>query len=163
MYAGNIADLINVELHASGSYGTPVYTVEGVELLQDGTASFDIPADYSSDYYITIKHRNHLETVSANTVSFANLEVSYNFTTAATQAYGSNMKELESGVYGIWAGDVNQDGFININDSGPTINAVRSGDKGYVATDINGDGYVNINDSGPVINNVRAGKQKETP
>lgn len=162
-YPGTVADLITVELHDPADYSNIVYTINDVELNQDGTASFELSELYMDTYYLTIKNRNHLETVSANPVDCGNGNTTYDFTISAGQAYESNMLDLGGGNYGFYAGDVNQDGFININDSGPTINAVRNGDKGYVATDINGDGYVNINDSGPVINNVRAGKQKETP
>jgi len=161
-FPGTVVDTLTVELHASGSYGTPVYTIKGVELNQNGTVVFSIPGEYSASYYITVKHRNHLATVS-QLKSFASTAVTYDFTSAATQAYGSNMKALSGGKYGVYAGDLNGDGFVDINDSGPTIISVRSGSVGYLLTDINGDGYVDINDSGPVIINVRKGISAQTP
>lgn len=169
MYDGNIADLIDVELHASGNYGTPVYTAENVELMQDGTASFDIPADYSGEYYVTVKHRNHLETVSANPVSFANLEVSYDFTSAETQAYGNAIQnelmiELEPGRWGIWAGDVFVDREVNFFDISSVLDVLRSeNNNGYIVTDINGDGSVNFFDLSKAIDNQRLGVSSTTP
>jgi len=163
MYEGTIADLITVELHEAGSYGTPVYTIQDVELQQDGMAAFDIPADYSGSYYITVKHRNHLETVSANPVSFANFEVSYNFSTAAGQAYGNNMRQLSEGKYGIYGGDVNGDGFVDGQDVTPTVLSLRNFSVGYLPEDINGDGEIDGLDLTPLIVNLRALVQISIP
>ena len=162
-FPGTIADKITVELHDPNNYGTPVHVSEDIDLNQDGTASFFIEEAISGDYYLTVRHRNHLETVSAVPLDFDQAEVNYDFTTSADQAFGSNQKQIASGVYGIFAGDINQDGEIDINDSGPVIISVRAGDKGYIVTNITGDGEVDIGDSGPVIVNVRAGIGKITP
>jgi hypothetical protein len=109
-----------------------------------------IPSDFISSYYITVKHRNHLETVSKTAQSFASTKVVYNFKSTATQAYGDNQKLLSAGVYGIYGGDVNQNGFIDINDAGIMNPGILVGDQGYLVTDVNGDGFVDINDAGTV-------------
>ncbi len=163
MYGGLIADLIDVEIHSATNYGTLIYTAEDVELMQDGTASFEIPAEYNDEYSITIKHRNHLETVNAAPVSFKTPEVIYDFTTAATQAYGSNMKELESGVFGLYGGDVNQDGYINVSDREMVQTKVLEIAKGYVSEDVNGDGYINVSDREIVQSSVLNIIQKQIP
>jgi hypothetical protein len=157
-----IAERITVELHTPGQYGQvgSTYAINNVILLEDGYIIVDLPT--TGQYYLTIRTRNHLETVSAVPVDLSTTS-SYNFTTSASQAFNNNQAHLGGGVYGIYAGDVNQDGIININDSGPTINSVRSVDVGYVLYDITGDGYVNINDLGPIINNVRAVITAQTP
>ncbi len=162
-FPGTVADTISVELHSSTSYGTTVCKIYGVQLNQNGTASFSIPSEYSSSYYITVKHRNHIATVSGTAQSFASTQINFSYTTGAANAFGSNLMQVASGVYGIYLGDVNHDGSVDINDSGPVIIAVRSGSVGYILTDINGDGYVDINDSGPVINNVRNGIASQLP
>jgi len=162
-FPGTVADQIGIELHNAADYNTIEYSVSEVNLNQDGTTSLTIPGNFNGEYYITITNRNHIETVSALPVDFGEASINYNFTGLAQNAYGNNQKELETGVFGFFAGDVNQDGYVDINDSGPTINGVRAGDVGYLPTDINGDGFVDINDSGPVITNVRLGIQKRTP
>ncbi|HPE58394.1 MAG TPA: cohesin domain-containing protein [Bacteroidales bacterium] len=162
-FPGTVADTITVELHSSSSYGTIVHTIYGVELNQDGTASFSIPSEFSSSYYITVKHRNHITTVSGSGLSFASTQVNYSYTAGVGSAFGGNLKQLASGVFGIYLGDINHDGSVDINDSGPVIIAVGSGSVGYILSDINGDGYVDINDSGPVINNVRNGIASQLP
>jgi len=160
-WPGSQADVITIELHETTNYGSPAHTFSDVALAQDGTAEINTD-NISGSYYLTVKHRNHIETVSADPIDFSNTG-SYDFSTSASQAFGNNQKELESGVYGIYAGDVNQDGSINIDDSGTAITDVRNGLQGYVPCDITGNGSVNIDDSGTVITNVRNGISKKTP
>jgi hypothetical protein len=156
-FTGTIADQITVELHNTANYTTTVHTEATVNLNTDGTASVTIPSTFSGSYYVTIKQRNHIETVSASPVSFASFTVPYDFTTAANKAYGSNMKLVKTGVWGLFAGDIDQDANININDGGPINTGIKVGTQGYLAIDINGDGVVNINDVGPVNISIKSG------
>jgi hypothetical protein len=87
----------------------------------------------------------------------------YDFTISADKAFGNNQKQLAAGIFGFYAGDVNQDGLININDAGPVNTGIRSAATGYLTIDINGDGLININDSGPVNTNIRSVVQSITP
>ena len=48
-------------------------------------------------------------------VQFTAGNLFYDFTTAQNKAYGNNLK-LVNGKWCIYSGDVNQDGFIDIND-----------------------------------------------
>jgi hypothetical protein len=162
-WPGTVADVITVELHDAANYSNIVTTITDVELNQDGSASFELSELYTGTYYITIKNRNHIETVSKNSISFSSGNISYDFTTAATQAYGDNQTELETGVFGIYAGEINHDGFININDAGIVNASVLNGDIGYFVTDINGNGEVNINDAGIVNVNVLNGIEVSKP
>ncbi len=162
-FAGTIADQITVELHNTANYATTMHTEATVNLNTDGTAGVTIPSTFSGSYYVTVKHRNHIETVSASPVSFASFSVPYDFTTAANKAYGSNMKLVKTGVWGLYAGDIDQDGYTNINDAGPINTGIRSGNQGYQIVDINGDAIVNINDSGPVNTNILSGTQAYKP
>jgi len=82
----------------------------------DGTSpvSFFIKA---GDYYIVIRHRNHLSIMSANPISLSESSDLYDFTIAQSMAYGTNpMKELEAGVFGMLAGDGNSDGGVDALD-----------------------------------------------
>ncbi len=162
-FPGTIADMITIELHDPNNYGTSVHVTEDIDLNQDGTASFFIEEAVSGDYYLTVRHRNHLETVSASTLNFDQDEVSYDFTTSAGQAFGDNMLEVSADVWAIYAGDINQDGFIDGLDLTPTILMGRIGAKGYMVEDINGDGSVDGLDLTPIILNGRSGIQRQTP
>ena len=73
--------------------------------------------DGSGDYFIVIKHRNHLPIMSAAAVSLSKTPSLYDFTTAQSQAYGTDpLTMLESGVYGAPAGDANGNGVVNSQD-----------------------------------------------
>jgi hypothetical protein len=158
-FPATIADRITIELHEPGNYGTPVATTTA-NLLQDGTAVAYLPE--SGSYYLTIKHRNHLETVSAATIDFATA-TSYNFTTAASQAYGNNMLELETGVFGVYGGDVDQDGILTVIDLSASTDDVRAGQTGYLITDINGDALITVIDLAMITDNIRDGINGQTP
>jgi hypothetical protein len=81
----------------------------------------------------------------------------------AEKAYGDNMKEVDSGELVIFAGDVNQDGYIDINDAGPVSTGILQGLQGYLVIDVNGDGYIDINDAGMLNANILEGIEKITP
>ena len=72
---------------------------------------------------------------------------SYDFTTALTQAYGSGIgyKQIETGVYGMVAGDINNDGNVFVTDY--NIWAVDFGlTHTYSNSDLTQDGNVFVTD-----------------
>jgi PKD repeat protein len=144
-FPGAVADQVTVELHNS----TSPYALAGgpyiVDVNTDGTASLTVPASLGASYYIVVKHRNSLETWNGSPVSFGAASMSYNFSSAAEQAFGSNLK-LVSGKYVIFGGDVNQDGILDAADMTPMDNDASNFVNGYIATDANGDGIVNAGD-----------------
>ncbi|MDR3705750.1 MAG: SBBP repeat-containing protein [Paludibacteraceae bacterium] len=152
-------DTVIVELHSSSSYSNIVYSLHNVYIGQDGNIHsssltyLEIPSNYNGSYYITVKTRNHLATTSASAVSFAGNSISYDFTTAASMAYGSNMKLLATGVYGFYAGDVNQDGIINASDGAAIQTLSDNFINGYYPEDVDGDGSINSTDGHFVDNN----------
>jgi hypothetical protein len=146
-WGASIADKITIELHASGSYSSLLYSVSNVDLHTDGTASITLPSSYSGSYYITIRHRNSIETVSSNPVSFAGSTIVYNFD-AASKVYGSNIKQKPDGRWVIFGGDANQDGLIDSSDMILIDNDASVFAVGYIVSDINGDGLI---DSGDMI------------
>lgn len=72
-------------------------------------------------------------------------------------AFGDNQMQVEPGVFAIYAGDVNQDGFLGVDDVTLVDNDNLAGVIGYVATDINGDGFLGVDDVTIVDNNNLAG------
>lgn len=153
-FPGNTADKINVELHAQSPYSSIIYTVSGVNLATTGQAIVAIPEIKAGTYYVTIKHRNSIETVSAVPVSFLGGTISYNFTDQASKAYGNNQKLLFPGVYGIYTGDINGDGIVNASDLNSIYNDASAFIKGYVGTDLNADGIIDALDLIPADNNA---------
>jgi hypothetical protein len=150
----NEVDTITVQLRDSATGANVVASASGV-IMTDGTISLSLPASVvGNSYYIVVNHRNTVQTWSAAAVTFG-ATTSYDFTTAASQAFGDNMIEVETGVFAMYTGDINQDEFIDPFDypSFELDNVTFAG--GYLATDLNGDGFVDPFDY-PVfeLNNV---------
>ena len=161
-FPGNTADQVIVELHDAASYSNIVYSIANVDLSISGTASVIIPVAYNASYYVTVRHRNSIETTTAAPVTMNGGTVTYNFTTAANKAYGSNMAGV-GGVYLIYAGDNNQDGASDALDMIQVGNASAAGLTGYTVTDLNGDGIVNNTDLVILQNNASSFIRKRTP
>lgn len=147
-FPGNTADQVTLELHdaAPGNYSTVHYSTGLVNLSTSGLVTVSVPSGFSGSYYLTVHHRNSLETVSALPVSFNGNSITYDFTDQPNKAYGSNLKYSEEGKYLLYAGDVNQDGLV---DSGDMISLDNDGSSfvsGYVSSDLNGDGLVDSSD-----------------
>ena len=153
-FTGTTADQITLELHSAvaGQYAPVVYSVANVNLSTSGLATIVIPAAYNGTYYLTIKNRNSIATVSAIPVSFAGGVVDYDFSTASSKAFGSNMKNV-GGVSVIWGGDVNGDDIVDTSDMIMVDNGSTSILFGYNPADINGDGIVDTSDMIIVDNN----------
>ena len=150
-----IADRIIVELHQSGSYSIIVYSVTNVELSLNGTATLTIPAEYSGNYYITVRHRNSIETTTSSPVSFAGISISHSFAMTAN-VFGGNLKPSGDGHYLIYGADVNQDGIVDTGDMNDVDNGSASIMIGYNVPDANGDGLVDTSDMNMVDNNSAA-------
>jgi hypothetical protein len=146
-----IADTITIILHDKNNFDS-VYAVRGT-ISTTGLASLSLPSIYIGNaYYIAVKHRNSLETWTADTVVITST-TNYDFSDDAQKAYGSNLIDLGSGVFGIYAGDINQDGFIDGNDFTDVDNDNSIFASGYLITDTNGDGFVDGNDFTSIDNN----------
>jgi hypothetical protein len=144
-WPASVADHITVELHNADNYSIIDYTVSNIPLNTDGTATVTIPGAYSGNYYITIKHRNSIETTTATAKSFSGSTIAQSFTTPA-QVFGGNLQAKGGGIYAIYGGDVNQDGYVDSGDQSDVETASSNFIGGYVITDINGDGYVDSSD-----------------
>ncbi|MBK7029746.1 MAG: PKD domain-containing protein [Bacteroidales bacterium] len=162
-FPGTIADQIIVELHSTTA---PYDLVAGpftVNINTDGTASATLPTSLNSSYYVVIKHRNSIETWSSAGVSFGGAgAVSYNFTSAASQAFNNNMKQVGS-VWVIYGGDASQDGLVDGSDMALIDNASTLVLSGYNPEDVNGDGIVDGSDMANIDNNSTLVIQVQKP
>jgi endonuclease G len=156
-----VPDTVTVELHDATSF---TWVDQDKELLStSGTGTFTFNnVTNSTNYYIAVKHRNSIETWSASPHSFNSYALSYDFTTAAAQAYGSNMV-LVGSKYCIYSGDINQDGFVNFSDYNLVNNDCYNLVSGYVITDLTGDLYTNFSDYNIVNNNSYGLVSKNVP
>ncbi|KAF0198738.1 MAG: hypothetical protein FD166_990 [Bacteroidetes bacterium] len=151
-YGPGIADHITVQLHNDADYGIIEQSYPDVELGTDGIATVTVSSLLSGSYYLSIVHRNSIETTSALPVSFAAQSITYNFDNPAS-AFGNNLVQMIDGWYAIFGGDVNQDGFVDTGDVTPLDNDQFNFTMGYVPTDVNGDGSVDTGDITIVDNN----------
>ncbi len=107
---------------------------------------------FSEGAFVIIWHRNHLSIMSSVPVSGFGGSYTYNFTTGAGKVAGgvAGYVELESGVWGMAAGDLNADKIININDKvlGWETDAAS---QGYSGADANLDIQVNNPDKNELI------------
>jgi plastocyanin len=117
-----------------------------VKLSTTGTGTLVFSNAQSGSYYISVRHRNSIDTWSMNPVAFTSGgTVNYDFTNSSNQAYGSNLT-LKSGKYTFYSGDVNQDGSINLTDVLQVYNEATLFAAGYVVTDVNGDNITDLAD-----------------
>lgn len=166
-----IVDWIYIELRDKSDISSVVSTRsallqrDGDVVDTDGTSpvTFNESAD---DYYVGVRHRNHLGTVSASPVSI-NTSGSIDFTTSASSSYGTDAKKSDAGVFLLWMGNALNDnelkyiGSSNDRDAmllrigGSVPNASVSG---YYPEDCNMDGTVKYlgagNDRDPLLINI---------
>jgi PKD repeat protein len=154
-FGPGIADQISIRLYDVNDLTQPAFSSQAVDLQTDGNATIgDLPFSLHGEYYIVIRHRNSIETWSAQPVIFSGAgPIEYDFTVSANKAYGNNQKSLGSNKFAVYAGDINQDGVIDGSDMSQTDNAVSQFLSGYLQEDINGDGIIDGSDMSIIDNN----------
>ncbi len=119
--------------------------------------SFFHNASIAGSYYVVLKHRNSIETWSSQPKQlFTDVIPQYAFKDSASKAYGNNQKLLTTTpypLYGIYSGDVNQDGGIDLTDITAIYNAASNFVTGYVAADVTGNNSVDLTDITIAYNN----------
>lgn len=146
-----ISDATVIQLRRSAAPFDIIKTAAGIS-----THQFIIPPIYtltanvsnllSGSYYFVIKHRNSIETWSANPVTISPSGTTYyDFTTNQSKAYGNNMK-LTGSVWSVYSGDVNQNGSIDLSDVIQIYNDASGFTAGYKVTDLDGNNIVDLSD-----------------
>ena len=161
-FGGDTADVIKVELHKASDYSSIKYTANNVGLSTSGIASINVPGTYNESYYVTIKHRNSIETTTSTPVLLSAAVVNYSFNLPA-KAYGNNLGIMEDGAAVIFGGDSNQDGIVDGGDLSDTGNLAEMGANGYLPEDFTGDGLVDGSDLSLAGNNATQGVGAITP
>ncbi len=140
--ADTLADSITVNLINPTTKQIDYSSKGVVSVFGNANILFPQPA-LGQNYYIAIKNRNSLEIWSSVIFGFNSPDTLYDFTLAATKAYGSNQILVEPGVYALHTGDLNQDGIINFNDFNIENSTLSNGYfVGYFPGDVNGDGII---------------------
>jgi hypothetical protein len=140
---------------------TSPYTLKDSSLAYlntNGTDTVSFENSVAGNYYIIIKHRNHLESWSALPVTLTlGSYVAYDFTTGANKTYGNNAK-LVGTSWVLIGGDANQDGLVFVNDYNLLI--TQFGWDGYISCDMNGDTFVDGYDLLILYSNINANKKR---
>ncbi|MEO8665314.1 MAG: PQQ-dependent sugar dehydrogenase [Ignavibacteria bacterium] len=156
----NIRDTVSVYLHSAI---LPFQIVDSARCVIDsltfnGLCFFNNAPD--GTYYITVKHRNALETWSEEGgETFVRGSInSYDFTNVITKSFQSSAK-LKGTKYCLISGDCNQNGVINAVDRATVIGQL--GSAGYLVSDLDGNGVVNAVDRAIIVSNL--GRSKISP
>ncbi|MBV6477796.1 MAG: hypothetical protein HGGPFJEG_00540 [Ignavibacteria bacterium] len=163
----NKADTVRAYVHSS----SPPYNVidSSISIVDSVTftGSFVFNNAVSGTYYISVKHRNTIETwsKSGGEPFVSGSTMNYDFTDLATKAFGSNMIQVDTSPvrFGIYSGDVNQDGLVEATDNSAIENDASMFTTGYVSTDLTGEDFVDGIDQLIADNNSANFVQKVTP
>lgn len=147
----DVVDWVLVELRNKNDFSN-IVDRKAALILTNGTVidpngisplTFQVPDD---DYYISIRHRNHLTIRSTNTISLsAGMTTFYNFSSAGN-SIGGKVIDNSPVVWGMISGDANGNGQIQNNDNEEYWEP-QNGLTGYINADYNMDGMVDNNDS----------------
>ena len=149
----DVVDWVWVQLRSTESGATEAQRSlfmkkDGNVVDTDGTTT-GIPFEVAAgEYYVIVRHRNHLGIMSATKLTFVSSGGTnvHNFTTASSQSYGTDaVKELETGVYGMYSGEGNNSGIVSIADV--TIAIDNRDAVGYEASDYNLSNIVTVADA----------------
>ncbi|MBK8550262.1 MAG: hypothetical protein IPL53_04060 [Ignavibacteria bacterium] len=147
-----VSDTINVKLRNTVSPYAVVDNSPAV-VSSSGIAVLSFSIAPAGTYYLAITHRNSIETWSSAGVVLTS--GSYNLSTASTQAYGSNLMQVDTSPlrFAVYGGDQNQDGFVNLTDVVNVYNNASGFVDGYKSTDMNGDNITDLTDVVLTYNN----------
>ena len=153
----NYVDWILVELRdnlINTKYSKPgLLTTDGKVINSDGSP-FSFPYILSGQYYVLVRHRNHLSIMSSTKVQLDDyVIINYDFTDSQSKAYGENsMADLGDGKFGMVAGDGNADGVVNVLDYSTVANSILS--LGYAQGDMDMNGVMNVLDYSFISKNI---------
>ena len=122
---------------------------------QTGSTTLHFASIPAGNYYVSLRHRNHLGVLTASPLALSNTETLVDFSLAATAVKGEQARYLANNLAMLWAGDINGNHTLTAN--GPSndvtalLSTVISGSgnnaantnyilHGYAATDLNMDG-----------------------
>jgi len=165
-----IVDWVIIELRSSTTPGTRLYSRsallqrDGDVVDMDGVSPISINLPFGQ-YYVVIKHRNHLGVMTAIPYTITSTPITIDFTTIST--YGVNAQNTIGQIKAMRCGDVNFDNLIKysgpLNDRDDILFLIggvvpTNTVSGYLNEDINLDGIVKYtgqnNDRDIILTNI---------
>jgi len=166
----DIVDWVLVELRTDTAATTTVarraafLKSDGSIVDLDGSSRVRFEGITPGNYYVVVRHRNHLAIMTASAIPLSSNSTSYDFTTSELQTYGTSaMKVLSAGIYGMHSGDGNQDGLVTSTDFNIFNPEFTSAASGYKYSDWNLDGLVTSTDFNFFNPNFTTAKQTFVP
>jgi len=154
----NVSDTVTIYLHSNSSPFNVIDSSTALINYLNFEGTFYFPNTPSGVYYLRVRHRNTLETWSkaGGMVFTVNTVMTYDFSNASTSAFGSNLILVDNSPlrYGIYSGDINEDGTIDATDVSTIDNDAANFVGGYVVTDLTGDDFVDGTDFAIADNNA---------
>jgi photosystem II stability/assembly factor-like uncharacterized protein len=157
-----IVDWVFVELRDKNNAATKLFTrsallqADGDVVDLDGVSPVHFANASAGDYYVVLRHRNHLGVMTANVKTLNENATSVDFSQSTFLTYGTNaQKTLTATVSGLWAGNTNSNDNVKYNGTandralilsklgGITTDILD----GYFSEDLNLDGTVKYNGS----------------
>jgi len=156
-----LVDWVLVELRDANNLSTIVasqaalLTTSGNVVDVMGNTGLSFPTiSNNTNCYVVVRHRNHLDVIGTSSVLMANNNSSsYDFTSAASQAEGTDqLVALSGGVYALRAGDFDANGALTVIDF--NLYTTQIADLNiYETGDANLDGSVTVTDFNLYVTN----------
>lgn len=152
-YHRDIVDWIIIELRDIKNMNTSIDTIaaflrsDGKVISITGDSVITLNTNILPDnYYIVIRHRNHLSVMSALPIFLSSNSYLYDFSECLEQFYGYDAAVLSNGKFGMYPCDADFNGIINVQDYQLyKYNSVIA-NTGYLMTDFNLDGNLTGSD-----------------
>ena len=167
-----IVDWVILELRNSANSAQVVATRsaliqrDGDVVDMDGTSAVSF-AVTAGNYYVAVRHRNHLGAMVASTVALSSTAATVNFTLPGTVTYGTAAQKQIGAIMALWSGNALWDNTLRYtntaNDRDPILFLIGGSVPtnvvtGYHQEDVNLDGVVKytggLNDRDPILQNI---------
>ena len=160
-----ITDWVLVELRSTAD-GSAIISrsallrKDGKIVDDDGTTEYITMNVNPGDYFIAVRHRNHLAVMSDEVHALATESSTlYDFTADASIAYdkyyGGDAAILETNgttIYGMYGGETNDTGTVTTADKAPIVDELN--ESGYYDADANFSGTVTTADKALIVDNL---------
>ncbi len=167
--ANTDVDLITVELRSAANLNVVAYSVSSI-LQTNGSLQCTFPAGaFGNSYYLVAKHRVAIPLWSSNPVTlFSSSAFSFANNSSNSYSYGSitPIHTLVPSLFGIWLGELNDDGYLDGLDypwfENDTFLSAYGG-LYLLDSDFNGDSYVDATDYAVFDYNSTIGSYEQRP
>ncbi len=135
------------------------------DIVSEDGSSLPLFSQTPGDYFVAVKHRNHLGVMTGGPLSFPGSEV--DFTNTLTSVWGVQSMKQQDGFSILWQGDVSGNGVIQYTGEGNDRDLIleevggvvpTSTSTGYLPSDTNLDGEVRYtgegNDRDPILESL---------